>query len=154
MRRQPTLVDVAAVAGVSVATAARVLWGTENSIRAELAERVNRAAKEVGYVPNTMARSLRGGGPAVIGLVVGDMVDPYFAGINEAVTIEADARGLLALVGNMQRIPSREVALCKRLWEYRGSGIMLAGGGFDQMACEADLEEVVSGAIRAGVWSH
>jgi DNA-binding LacI/PurR family transcriptional regulator len=68
-RPAPTLEDVAAVAGVSRATASRVLNGVP-TVRASSAEAVRRAVDELGYRPNTAARSLVRGRHDSIGLVL------------------------------------------------------------------------------------
>ena len=62
MARPPTLQDVAQRAEVSTSTAARVLRGTGDTVNTDLRDRVLSAAREIGYVPNVLARSLRGGG--------------------------------------------------------------------------------------------
>lgn len=66
---RPTLVDVARIAGVSRATAARVLAG-ETKVDVKMAAAVERAAKELGYETNSAARVLRGGRAGAIALIV------------------------------------------------------------------------------------
>lgn len=148
--RAATLSDVAELAGVSKSTAARVLAGPEHRVAAELAERVRVAAAQLGYTPNLMARSLRAGSRPLLGLMVGDMLDPYFAAISESVTIAADTLELAAMVANMQRDPLREIELLKRFLEHRVSGVMLSGGGYDQDSHRDALVEVLKGVERAG----
>ena len=131
--RSPTLIDVARVAGVSLATAGRVLREPETKVAPDLVERVRRAADELHYVPNILARSLRGGTPTTVGLIVGDMLDPYYGTIAEAVTEAAESEHrMVAIVSNMQRSAELEIKQCQQLWEHRVSGLILAGGGFDQ----------------------
>lgn len=147
-----TLVDVARSAGVSVSTAGRVLREADYPVDPALGERVRAAAARVGYVPNVLARSLRGGAPKLIGLIVGDMLDPYYAEVAEAVTQRAETtHGLLALVCNMQRDPQLEMKYCRQLWEHRVAGLILAGGGFDQWTHLGRLSALVGQMRRAGV---
>lgn len=146
-----TLVDVARRAGVSVSTAARVLRAGEHRVDPQLARRVLDASLELGYVPNRVARNLRGGQPGLVGLIVGDMLDPYFAMISEVVTLQADVANLVALVANMKRDSAREIELCEKLWEYRVSGLILSGGGFDQMEHQAELAAIVDRMKASGV---
>ena len=80
---RPTLEDIAARAGVSRATASRVVNGCEG-VRAPLAERVRRAVDEMGYVPNQAARSLVTRRKDAIAVVVAEpetrfFTDPFFA---------------------------------------------------------------------------
>jgi LacI family transcriptional regulator len=150
--RPPTLQDVARRAEVSTSTAARVLRGTDQSVNAALRERVRSAAREIGYVPNVLARSLRGGGPRMVGLVVGDMLDPYYGAIADAVTRHAEsAHGMIALVCNMQRDPLLELRYCHQMWEHRVAGLILAGGGFDQWSHLDRLAQVVEQMTRSGI---
>ena len=86
----PTLADVARLAGVSVSTAGRVLRQQDWPVDQAMKERVLAAAAELSYVPNLMARTLRAGGPAMVGLVVGNMLDPYYGEIAEVVGCPID----------------------------------------------------------------
>ncbi len=149
--RAKTLVDVAREAKVSVSTAARVLRNASYPVTAELRKRVLAAAAKLGYVPNLLARSLRGTETTYIGLIVGNMREPYFGEIAEAVTNEARLLPGLAIVSNMQRDPRLEIELCQQLWEHRVKGLILAGGSYDQETCKDELEELVSRMSRAGV---
>lgn len=118
---------------------------------AELRARVHAAAKEVGYVPNLLARSLKGTKTLYIGLIVGNMQEPFFGGIAEAVTDEARALPGIAIVSNMLRDPRLEIELCQQLWEHRVKGLILAGGSYDQQIRHAELKELVSRMTTAGI---
>jgi LacI family transcriptional regulator len=141
---------VAEVAGVSISTAARVLREGPNRVKPDLAARVMEAAGSLGYTPNLMARSLRAGSPPLMGLMVGDMLDPYFAAIGEYVTVEADTLGLAAMVANMRRDPVREIELLQRFLQHRVSGVLLSGGGYDQDSQHDELARTVTLLQSAG----
>jgi LacI family transcriptional regulator len=148
----PTLADIARVAGVSVSTAGRVMRQQDWPVDEELKKRVLAAASELSYVPNVMARTLRAGAPALVGLVVGNMLDPYYGEIAEAVTRHAEATSkMLVMVCNMQRDPTLELDYCRRLWEHRVAGLILAGGGFDQFSHNGELAELLGRMERSGV---
>lgn len=150
--RAPTLADVARRAGVSVSTTARVLRNDDYPVTPELSERVRNAAAEVGYVPNILARSLRGGTPTTIGLIVGDMLDPFFGEVAEVVTTRAEtAHSMVAIVCNMQRDPLLELKYCQQMWEHRVGGLILVGGGFDQWTHFDRFSDLIGQMIRAGV---
>ena len=138
-----TLHDVAQAAGVSVSTAARVLRGSDYPVADELQQRVRAAAERLRYVPNLLAKRLRGGAHPSIGLIVGNMLDPYFGEIAQAVTVAAQRRSLLAIVANMQRDPQLELGMIRELWEHRVNGLILAGGGFDQITHKNDLASIL-----------
>jgi LacI family transcriptional regulator len=149
--RAATLIDVARIAQVSVSTAARVLRNADYPVTADLRDRVREAAKRLGYVPNQLARSLRGSETTYIGLIVGNMQDPFFGGIAEAVTDEARRLPGMAIVSNMQRNPRLEIELCRQLWEHRVKGLILAGGSFDQRTHEAELRSLLASMKQSGV---
>ena len=86
-----TLDDVARRAGVSRATASRVLNGSSRKVGARLQESVERAASELGYEPNLPAQALARSASNVVGLVVHDLTDPYFAVIADAVASKTAA---------------------------------------------------------------
>ena len=151
-RKAPTLVEVAAAAGVSVSTAARVLRNADYPVDPALKEQVQAAAAELGYVPNILARNLRAGAPTMIGLVVGDMLDPYYGEIAESITKRAESlHSMLAIVCNMQRDPLLEIKYCQLLWEHRVAGLILAGGGFDQWSHFDRLSSLVQQMTKSGV---
>jgi LacI family transcriptional regulator len=150
--KPPTIADVAARAGVSVSTASRVLRGADARVEPELARRVRAGAASLGYFRNALAQSLRHGASTMVGLVVGDMLDPYYGEIAEVVTQRAEAmHGMAALVCNMQRDPLLEIKYCQQLCEHRVSGLILAGGGFDQWTHFAELSSLIERVTAAGI---
>lgn len=77
--RKATSVDVAKEAGVSQATVSLVMSGkAAGRISEATADQVRRAAKKLGYRPNTAARALRSGTASAVGLVVSDVTHPFF----------------------------------------------------------------------------
>lgn len=94
----PTLTDVAAHAGVSLATASRALNGSARKVNPELQDRVLASARTLGYSANVQAQAVARGTSNVVALVVGDIADPYFASISSGVVRVADARGLIVTI--------------------------------------------------------
>src|SRR3954449_9304623 len=82
--RMPRLLDVANAAGVSLRTASRVL-NDDPRVAPGTRERVRLAMTDLSYTPDLMARSLRGGTDATIGLVVESIADPSFSELVAAV---------------------------------------------------------------------
>lgn len=150
-RQQATLADVAREAGVSTSTAARVLRDSTYPVAPELQKRVRGAAKKLRYVPNLLAKKLRGGEHPSLGLIVGNMRDPFFGQIAQAITLRAHERSLMAMVANMQRDAEQELTMIRELWEHRVNGIVLAGGGFDQQARKSELAALVKQLTRSGI---
>ncbi len=94
-----TIKDVARLANVSVATVSRVM---NNSPKASAASRevVLKAMAELGYTPNANARALVSQTCDTMGVVVGDVADPFFGALVKGVAAVAVEQGLHLLMGN------------------------------------------------------
>jgi len=123
----PTLADVAARAGVSVATASRVLNGSERAVGEPLRERVVLAAAELGYAANTLAQAVARGSSNLLGLVVHDVADPYFSAIADGVMRQAERSGLVVVLTVTRRDPEREVEHVAMLRAQRARAVIVAG---------------------------
>jgi LacI family transcriptional regulator len=134
--RAPRLQDVAEAAGVSLATASRALAGRDG-VSPELAERIRQLAMTLGYVPNAHARALAGAAPPLVGLIVHDVADPYFAEVAKGVLQVADERQLMVLINQSERQPETELAHIRSLRAHRVGSIVLAGSGYVNTAEEA-----------------
>lgn len=130
----PTLHDVARVAGVSLATASRVLNGSDRKVAESFRTRVESAASELGYIPNVSAQAIARGTSQVIALLVADIADPYFGLIASGVARGADEEGLIVTVAITEREPEREARILHALRGQRPRGVILAAsraGGSD-----------------------
>src|SRR3954453_5403630 len=107
-QRPVRLSDVAATAGVSLATASRALNG-QNGVGPILAARVREGARTLGYIANVHARTLAGGATSVVGLIVHEIDDPYFTEIAGGVIRSALAKDLLVQVSHSGRDPEQEL---------------------------------------------
>jgi LacI family transcriptional regulator len=107
MSTRPTVADVAKVAGVSFATAARALGGYGH-VSAKARERVDAAAAELGYTRNDVARALASGSTRSVGLVVGDIENPFFATVSRGVADVLEPEGYTLLLANSDEDPVRE----------------------------------------------
>ena len=87
--RPTTMRDIARVAGVSQSTVSRILNGVPVlvPVAEQTRERVLAAAAELGYRPNPLARALRGAKTMLLGVVVRDITDLFFASAIEARTL-------------------------------------------------------------------
>lgn len=121
--------DVAALVGVSQSTVSRVLNtnGESNFISKETADRVRAAAEQLGYSPNPIARALRGEKTNLIGLVVREISDPFFAGLIEAISFEAKARGLNVVLGHVHGDPYEGLKLAHVLDSRQCDGMVFVG---------------------------
>ncbi len=116
--------DVATTAGVSLRTASRVL-NEDPRVAAGTRERVQRVMRDLRYTPDLMARSLRGGIDATIGLVVESIADPFFAALIEAVEDAGSEQGRSVLVASTHGDQDRESRVLKELLRRRVSGLLV-----------------------------
>lgn len=101
-RKMPSLYDVAKLAGVSTATASRVL-SNSRPVGANVRERVLESAAALDYSTNLHARALARSHDASVGMVVHDLKDPYFSEIGRGVLEGAEATKQTVLISNTYR---------------------------------------------------
>lgn len=93
--RHPTIIDVAHRAGVSKATAARVVSGQDDLVREQTRTRVWQAVKELGYERNTLAGSLRTNRTFMVALCIPDITNPFWPevarGVQDTIEVEGYA---------------------------------------------------------------
>ncbi|GAA2029543.1 LacI family DNA-binding transcriptional regulator [Terrabacter terrae] len=133
-----TLQQVATLAGVSLATASRVLNRSSRHPREDITERVRAAAAQLGYVPNAQAQALARSSTALVGLVVHDIDDPYFATIAAGVQATAQAAGKQTLLACTYRDPDLECAAIESFAAHRTEAIVLAGSRRSSPASATD----------------
>jgi len=149
-RAIPTIVDVAARAGVSKATASRVLAGSRDRVSDGLAARVLEAASKLNYVPNRNARALARSESDTIGLIVHDVSDPYFSEIARGVLAAAAAEDRLVVICNTYRDPAAEARYIAELRAQRVSAVLLAGSAYVDDEARAMLHRQLELTIAAG----
>lgn len=120
-----TVRDVAALAGVSVASVSRVL-NEQSTVARVIRERVEAAVAELGYRPHAAARSLRSQRTQSIGLVIGDITNPFFTALAKAVEAEARRAGYTVLLGNGQESVELQDAYLQELQTHRLDGLLLS----------------------------
>lgn len=120
-----TMTDVARSAGVSVATVSHVLNGTR-PVLPHTRQAVLDAVEELGYTPNTLARSLVTSRTRSIGLAVSAISNPYFTEILQGVEAAALERGYSLLVADPHDDPEHERKVVQLLHERRVEGVIVA----------------------------
>lgn len=120
-----TIHDVARAAGVSVASASRALSGRRR-VTPEIAERVARAAAELGYQPNAVAKALRDQTTGTIGMVVPGIGNPFFTTIVEAVERELQNSGTDLLLCSSQGSPEVEARRLGTLLARQVDGLIIS----------------------------
>jgi LacI family transcriptional regulator len=141
--RRPTIVDVAARAGVSKSTVSLVLQGAP-VVKDETAQAVRRAMAEMGYVKNRAAATLRGADAGLIGLVINDLRNPFFTEFATSVQMAFSARGYATVIANTDEDPGLQAQVVAAMIGHGVAALMISPAYGD--------EEATFGAIaRAGV---
>jgi LacI family transcriptional regulator len=122
---QVTIRDVARLAGVSQATAARAMGGY-GYVSSTRRRRVEQAAEALGYRPNDIARALASGSTKTIGLIVGDIENPFFATLARGVADVVEAEGYTLLLANSDENIEREQRAVEAFRTRLVDGIIIA----------------------------
>ncbi|MDR6665690.1 LacI family DNA-binding transcriptional regulator [Rhizobium sp. 1399] len=130
-----TVADVARKAGVSKATAARVLGGY-GTVSDRVRDAVTAAARALDYRPNELARSMTTGRSGTIGVVVGDIENPFFSLAMRGITDVARQAGFTVILINSGEDVSAEKAAIRTLIAKRVDGLIVSP------AKETDVEHL------------
>ena len=120
----PTVLDVAKRAGVAPITVSRVI-NNSGYISQATRERVEAAAKELGYVPNTIARGLRSKRTMTLALVVTDITNPYFTLMARGVEDVAGDSGYTVVYCNSDESEAKEEKYVNILAQRQVDGVLL-----------------------------
>jgi DNA-binding LacI/PurR family transcriptional regulator len=142
-RKAATARDVARLAGVSQSTVSRVLndSGT-NLISSSTYQRVRDAATRLGYSPHPLARALRGKHTQLIGLIVREIEDPFFAKFIANLSTQARELGYQIVLGHAHSDPSQALQMTMVLDARHCDGVLLLGDLRDDSAA---TEEILNG---------
>ncbi|WBU37484.1 LacI family DNA-binding transcriptional regulator [Homoserinibacter sp. YIM 151385] len=130
MADRTTLGDVAAAAGVSMKTVSRVM-NDFPSISERTRKKVLDAIAELDYVPDSMARSLRGARDRAVAVIIDSLDDPFFAEAAQAVEAEMAAHGYLVMVASSHRDPEVEARVVEQMRRRRVAGLIFSPAGRD-----------------------
>lgn len=145
-----TLQDVAKHAGVSLATASRVINGSDRRVSGDLRARVMASAESLRYVRNAYAQALARSRTSIAGVLINDLAHPYFAAIARGIQRVAEQSGQFVLICNSNRDPDRELAYVQLLHEHRAATIIMAASGNDDPTYVARLEARLSAFVEGG----
>lgn len=139
MTKRPTIIDVAKRAGVSKSTVARVMSGAEH-VSPKVIDLVETVAKEIGYQKNNLAVSMRSGRSGLIGIVVPDISNPFWAEVARGAQDAAVSVNSSLLIFSSDWRPDRERKHLQALINARVDGFVLNkisdsadGGGLEQL---------------------
>lgn len=143
-----SITEVARLAGVSTATASRVVSSSAYPVAAETRARVLEAARTLDYVPNALARGLLKSRVPVVAVIVHDISDPYFAEVVRGVEDGASRTGYLVITCSSERDAERERSYVRLLRSIRAAAVVFAGSGLDEPALNDEIERHLA-AMRA-----
>ena len=143
-----SITDVARLAGVSTATVSRVVSASPYAVSPATRARVLDAARELDYVPNALARGLLKSYIPVVGVIVHDITDPYFAEVVRGVEDAASQGGFLVVTCSSDRDPEREHSYVRLLRSMRAATLIFAGSGLDDPSLNAEMRRHAA-AMRA-----
>jgi DNA-binding LacI/PurR family transcriptional regulator len=154
VRRPATMKDIAKKAGVAQSTVSRILNDTPLPVPISQGtrERVLAAAAELRYRPNPHARGLRGAPTMLVGAIVRDATDPFFAGAIDALSLEASHRGYSVVLGHARQRADEALALAAILEARQCDAIVVLGDMRTQPRLMEDLESVRVHVPVVAVW--
>ncbi|MFD6417401.1 LacI family DNA-binding transcriptional regulator [Streptomyces sp. NPDC060194] len=126
--------DVARLAGTSTAVVSYVINNGPRPVAPATRERVLAAIKDLGYRPDRVAQAMASRRTDLIGLIVPDARQPFFAEMAHAVEQAAAERGQMVLVGNSDYLDEREVHYLRAFLGMRVSGLVLVSQGLSEHA--------------------
>jgi LacI family transcriptional regulator len=139
-----TISDVARLAGVHKSTASRALNpATSTQVKTATAPRVLRAARQLGYTPNAVARSLRTNRSFVVGVLLPDLTNPLFPPIVRGIEEVLSVQGYTALLSYTDDDDDRERTRFRALVDRQVDGFIIATG--------LRRHPLLDGAFEAGV---
>jgi len=119
-----TIRDVANAVGVSTATVSNVLNKT-GKVGRQTQDAVNAAIKQLGYVPNAHARKLASNGRWTLGIIVSDIVNPFFPEVIKGFETRAQQLGYDAILSDTDYEPHRMQKAAERMMEHNVRGVAI-----------------------------
>ncbi|KIL37481.1 hypothetical protein SD71_02255 [Cohnella kolymensis] len=126
--KRPTLKEVAQLAGVSTATVSNAI-NDKKYVRSEVKEQVYSAMQALNYQPNTIAKSLRKQESRIVGLLISDVANPFFASVARGIEMELAANDYNVLLCNTDSSVEKEREYLEGLIGKRIDGLIVSSAG-------------------------
>lgn len=136
-----TIKDVAKEANVSIATVSRVINKSPKASKASI-ESVTQAMKKLGYRPNAAARALVSQSTQTMGVLVGDVSDPFFGSMVKAIDTIASQQGKHLLIGNGYHLAEKEREVIELLINHRCESLVIHSKSLSSKELIAFAEEI------------
>jgi DNA-binding LacI/PurR family transcriptional regulator len=141
LTKRPTIVDVADRAGVSKSLVSLVMRDSPR-VGADSRAAVLKAADELGYRPNAVARSLVRQRSGVFGCILSDLRNPFFADVADGIEEAAVAGGYRALLSAGFLDPKREATAVESLLQLQVDGLIMLGPMMEMRAIEETARQI------------
>ncbi|SNY90704.1 transcriptional regulator, LacI family [Cohaesibacter sp. ES.047] len=142
-KKNVTIRDVAKHANVSVGTVSRVLSKNE-TVKQPLLIRVNHSIEALGYKPNLAARALRANKDQVLGLVLPDITNPFFAQLAKEIELEASRHGLAVILASSFDDPKKEARRVHAILDRAPTGIIVIPAGDERFFKKPDDVPIIT----------
>lgn len=146
-KKSATIVNVAKAAGVSVATASRVLSNSDYPISPAMRSKVLKAAKSLNYSPNLLGRMLKSANTKSLGIIIPSFQNPFYTQLIMGIEQKAFQIGYSTFVFSSLRDPSIERRLISQLSSMRISGLLLSSIDSNSQALDLYLESGGSACV-------
>ena len=137
-----TLLDIARATGFTVNTVSRALKNKDDISR-ETCEKIQKVAREMGYVRNYLASSLRSGQTNTLAMIAGSMINPFYAILADLIQREAVRLGYSLMILCSQDNPDTELQAVEMAISRQVDGVLITPCSFDSPA--------LSSLRRAGI---
>ncbi len=130
-----TLQDIASATGFTVNTVSRALKNKEDISR-ETCLHIQQVARDMGYVRNYIASSLRSGRTRTIAMIAGSMMNPFYAILGDLIQREAVRLGYSLMILCSRDDPDTEVQMVEMALSRQADGVLITPCSFDSPALE------------------
>lgn len=146
-----SLQEISQRANVSVATASRVLNGSSHPVSRQTRAKVLSAAEALGYTPSVLAQLVRKGQRSrIIGVIVGDVSDPYFGAVARGVEEAVADHGYLTMISSGRRTTASELDHLRSLRDHQAAGVIFASSGYENDPLTEQAQELVDSLMASG----
>ncbi|MGO2603309.1 MAG: LacI family DNA-binding transcriptional regulator [Alkalibacterium gilvum] len=128
MEKNTTIKMVADEAGVSEATVSRVI-NNSKKVKYETSQKVKKTIKELGYQPNELARSLRSNSTKTIGVIISNILNPFFTSVVRGIEDYANQNDYNVIICNTDENSEKEKRYVQTLINRKVDGLIIATTG-------------------------
>lgn len=124
MESKPNIQDVAKHAGVSIATVSRVI-NNQGGVRKKTEDKILKAIKDLGYIRNAAARTMKRNETKTIGVIVPDIKNPFFPLVMAGIEQKAREKGYFTILSSTNESPIIEEKIVKNFIERGVDGVII-----------------------------